>query len=142
MTATAQNLEGRPHILVVDDEADNRELLEIILSHVGYFVTCAAGGAEALASIGEQAPDLVLLDLMMPDMNGYEVVARIKADLATKHIVVIMFSALSGHDVTKRVLEAGAQALFSKPMSSTELCAKLGAHLPPSNGLGRPRLAS
>lgn len=126
---TPQNLEHRPHILVVDDEHDNRELLEIVLTHNGYFVTSAQGGIEALASIREIAPDLVLLDLMMPGMDGYEVTAAIKRDLATKHIVVILFSALNSDDVKKRALVAGAEECFGKPMGSKELCARLLLHL-------------
>jgi len=130
MTSLPQNLERRPHILVVDDEHDNRELLEIVLKHRGYFVTSAQGGLEALASIRAIAPDLVLLDLMMPLMNGYEVAAEIKRNLATQHIIVILFSALNGADVTTRALNAGAQELFRKPMGSAELYARLETHLP------------
>ena len=99
MTPSPQNLERRPHILIVDDEHDNRELLEIVLRHRGYFVTCAPGGLEALASIRDSAPDLVLLDLMMPLMDGYEVTAEIKGNLATQHIIVILFSALHGDGI-------------------------------------------
>jgi CheY-like chemotaxis protein len=130
VTPTPRNVEGRPHILIVDDEEDNRELLQIVLTHNGYFVTCAGDGLEALASIRDIAPDLVLLDLMMPGMDGYEVATEIKRNLATSHIVVILFSASNNDDVRTRAREAGALECFGKPMGSRELCDRLSVHLP------------
>ena len=127
---TLRNPEHRPHILVVDDERDNRELLDIVLTHHGYFVTSADGGLEALASIRDLPPDLVLVDLMMPGMNGYEVATAITGDLASKDIIVILFSALNSSDVTARALQAGARECFQKPMSGKELGARLSTHLP------------
>ncbi len=128
--ATLRNPEHLPHILVVDDQADNRELLEIVLKHDGYFVTSAEGGLAALASIRDLPPDLVLVDLMMPGMNGYEVATAITGDVANEHIVVILFSALNSRDVKTRATQAGARECFEKPMSSKELCARLSTHLP------------
>jgi CheY-like chemotaxis protein len=81
------------HILIVDDEPLNRQVLEVMLAPDGYSVRSAASGEEALASAAEHPPDLILLDIMMPAMDGYEVVRRIKADEATKNIPVIMVTA-------------------------------------------------
>jgi adenylate cyclase len=82
------------HILVVDDIASNRDLLTRRLVREGYRVSLAENGASALAMTGIESFDLVLLDLMMPGMNGFEVLCRLKADAGTRHIPVIMISAL------------------------------------------------
>jgi CheY-like chemotaxis protein len=116
-------------VLIVDDERDNRELLEIILTHRGFSVATAASGPEAIASVALHAPDVVLLDLMMPGMNGYQVAAVLTASDPTHRTAVIIVSALGGSDVRLLALKAGAEDLFTKPMDSTELCERLRAHL-------------
>src|SRR4029450_9396463 len=83
-----------PRILIVDDERHNRTLLEVMLTPEGFVLQAAASGEEALAIVAQHAPDLVLLDVMMPAMDGYEVTARIKADSATRNIPIIMVTAL------------------------------------------------
>ena len=85
------NMADHPaRILIVDDERRNRELLEVMLTPEGFFLQTAANGAEALAMVAEQAPDLILLDVMMPGMDGYEVTSRLKGDESTRHIPVIL----------------------------------------------------
>ena len=118
----------RSSILIVDDERDNRELLEIILTHEGFEVASVGSGLEAIASVALHAPDLILLDLMMPGMNGYQVAAKLKANEATRKIAIIMVSALGGRDVRTLALEAGADDLYAKPMDSAELCKRLRSH--------------
>ena len=81
-------------VLIVDDERHNRELLEIMLKPEGFLLLSAASGEEALALIARQPPDLILLDVMMPGMSGYDVAGKIKSDPATKNIPVIMLTAL------------------------------------------------
>jgi CheY-like chemotaxis protein len=110
---------------VVDDERDNRELLEIVLRWEDFVVTTASTGEQALAMIAELAPDLVLLDIMMPGMTGYEVVARLKADLATRHIPVIILTALADTDARGLAMRAGADDFLAKPITRGELLAKV-----------------
>ena len=81
-------------VLIVDDERHNRELLEIMLKPEGFVLQSAATGEEALALIARKPPDLILLDVMMPGMSGYDVAGKIKGDPATKNIPVIMLTAL------------------------------------------------
>jgi len=112
-------------ILIVDDEPHNRELLEIMLAPEGYVVVAAASGEAALASVAEDAPDLVLLDIKMPAMDGYEVVRRIKADLVTKNIPVIIVTALDDRDDRMLGLSAGAEDFLTKPVDRAELCVRV-----------------
>jgi len=112
-------------ILIVDDERDNRELLAIILDHEGFIVVTAASGAEALEIVAKQPPDLILVDIMMPDMDGYEVTAAIKSDPATKHVLVVMISALDDCSGRKLAQGAGAEDFFPKPMNRGELCQRV-----------------
>jgi CheY-like chemotaxis protein len=108
-------------ILVVDDERDNRELLEIVLRWEGFVVVSAPGGDEALAIIAHEPPDLVLLDVMMPGMTGYEVVAKIKDDATTRHVPVIMITALGDPNTRRLALAAGADDFLAKPITRGEL---------------------
>jgi adenylate cyclase len=117
------------HILVVDDNASNRDLLTRRLVREGYRVTAAESGASALALTAADRFDLVLLDLMMPGMSGFEVLCRLKADTSTRHIPVIMISALDELDSTVRCIEAGAEDYLPKPFNPVLLRARIGASL-------------
>jgi len=108
-------------ILVVDDEIQNRKLLELLLQPEGYAVRTAANGEEALAQIARQAPDLVLLDIMMPGMDGYQVAGAIKANPATSSIPIIMITASVGRDARMAGLNAGAEEFLMKPVDRAEL---------------------
>ena len=109
-------------ILIVDDELDNREILQIVLNWDG-FVTCtAAGGAEALLSAAADPPDLILVDLMMPTMDGYQLTTKLKQNPKTQDIPVIMLSAMSDGETRKRALSTGAEAYITKPIDRSELC--------------------
>ena len=112
-------------LLVVDDQRDNREVLEVILGSQGFVIITAGSGAEALASVAEQAPDLILLDIMMPVMDGYQLAARIKGNPATRSIPILMVTALSGAVVRTRALGAGAEDLLTKPFETAELCLRV-----------------
>ena len=123
---TSSDIAGRPaRLLVVDDERDNREVLEIVLGCEGFVILTAGSGAEALASVAEQPPDLILLDIMMPGMDGYQVAAKIKGNPATKSIPILMVTALNGPAVRTRALSAGAEDLLTKPFEAAELCKRV-----------------
>ncbi|MGH7040192.1 MAG: adenylate/guanylate cyclase domain-containing protein [Stellaceae bacterium] len=117
------------HILVVDDTAANRDLLSRRLKREGHRVTVVASGAAALAATARGAFDLVLLDLMMPGMSGFEVLARLKTSEATRHIPVIMISALDELDSIVRSIEAGAEDYLPKPFNPVLLRARINAAL-------------
>jgi DNA-binding response OmpR family regulator len=119
--AIADMAEPPARILIVDDEPDNLELLEVILAWEGFVILTAASGEEALATVAQKPVDLVLLDIMMPDMNGYEVVAKIKGNLATKSIPVMMVSALTDRNARTLGLAAGAADFLAKPLERAEL---------------------
>ena len=108
-------------ILVVDDESKNRRLLELLLQAEGYTVVTAASGEEALAVIARQAPELILLDVMMPRMDGYNVARTLKADPASADIPVIIVTALVDRAARQAGLEAGAEEFVSKPIDRHEL---------------------
>jgi CheY-like chemotaxis protein len=117
-------------ILVVDDNEDNRYTLIRRLGREGYGdVAVAADGREALDLVASRPFDLILLDIMMPEMNGYEVLERLKADDALRHIPVIMISAISELDSVVRCIELGAEDYLPKPFNSVLLRARIGASL-------------
>ncbi len=116
-------------ILVVDDNASNRDLLSRRLQRQGHTVLEAEDGTSALAVVEKETLDLVLLDLMMPGISGYEVLARLKRDPRLRDIPVIMISALSELDSIVRCIEAGADDYITKPFDPTLLRARVGASL-------------
>jgi signal transduction histidine kinase len=112
-------------VLIVDDERHNRELLEIMLAPEGLTLQSAGSGEEALALVARQSPDLILLDIMMPGMDGYEVVSQIKEGAATRNIPVIMITALDDRNARLRGLSAGAEEFLTKPVDRGELCVRV-----------------
>ncbi len=110
-----------PTILIVDDEIKNRKLLEVLLKHKGYLTLSAASGDEALAMIEERAPDLVLLDVIMPNLDGYQVAKILKAHPASCNIPIIMVSALGDRTARLAGLTAGAEEFLTKPIDRDEL---------------------
>jgi diguanylate cyclase (GGDEF)-like protein/PAS domain S-box-containing protein len=108
-------------ILIVDDEAANRKLLDTLLRAEGYGTLCVASGEAALAAIAESAPDLVLLDVMMPAMDGYQVAAQLKANPATANIPIIMVTAHIDRGARLAGLDAGAEEFLTKPVDRAEL---------------------
>jgi signal transduction histidine kinase len=112
-------------ILIVDDERHNRELLEVMLAPEGFQLLTAANGEDALALVTQQPPDLILLDIMMPGMDGYQVAARLKGSVGTKNIPVIMVTALDDRNARMRGLRAGAEDFLSKPVDRAELSVRV-----------------
>jgi class 3 adenylate cyclase len=116
-------------ILVVDDTESNRDLLSRRLVREGHVVESVADGRAALERLAADSFDLVLLDLMMPGMNGFEALCRIKAEPRTRHVPVIMISALDEFDSIVRCIEAGAEDYLPKPFNPVLLRARLNASL-------------
>ena len=112
-------------ILVVDDVALNIKLLADLLGAKGYATCTAASGTEALAKLGSERPDLVLLDVMMPGMSGYEVCAAIRADPANAMLPVVLVTALDPAKERAKGLDAGADDFLAKPVSQHELLARV-----------------
>jgi putative two-component system response regulator len=108
-------------ILAVDDELMNRELIAAILGKEGYSVLYAENGEEALAVLGSRVVDVILMDVMMPVMDGFEAVRRIKANESLKNIPIIMLTALSDKNSLKESLRLGANEFLSKPFELDEL---------------------
>jgi adenylate cyclase len=112
-------------VLVVDDQAPNRKLLADLLLFNGYAVETASGGREALEKIRALQPDLVLLDVVMPDLSGYEVCKALRADPDTGILPVVMVTALDPAQERIKGLEAGADDFLSKPINAPELLARV-----------------
>lgn len=108
-------------ILIVDDEPKNRSLLEVLLKPEGYLTVTANSGEEALAIVAEKPPDLILLDVMMPGLDGHDVAAKLKGNPATRNLPIIMLSALGDRGSKLAGLNAGAEDFLTKPIDRVEL---------------------
>ena len=118
-------MRDRSLVLVVDDQAPNRKLLADLLGAKGYAVATAESGEEALVAIARVKPDLVLLDVVMPGLSGYEVCRAIRADPATGILPVVMATALDPTEERIKGLEAGADDFLTKPINAPELLARV-----------------
>jgi adenylate cyclase len=112
-------------ILVVDDQPANVKLLEKLLMATGYEVVTAASGQDALAKVAEQSPDLVLLDVVMPKMSGYEVCRALRQDPRTALLPIVMVTALDPAEERVKGIESGADDFLSKPINQAELLARV-----------------
>lgn len=112
-------------ILIVDDTPKNIQVLGIMLKADGFNISVAQSGEEALEVVGKVMPDLILLDYMMPGLNGYEVLSRLKGDLALRHIPVVMVSALDEVENVIRCIENGADDYLTKPFNAALLKARI-----------------
>lgn len=112
-------------MLVVEDQEDNRRILRDLLTSAGYEMIEAVTGEEGIALAEAHRPDLILMDIQLPGLDGYEATRRIKANLALRHIPIIAVTsyALSGDDA--KALEAGCDAYIAKPYSPRELLTKI-----------------
>lgn len=115
----------RPSILVIDDNPTNFEVIEILLSSENYLLHFASSGQRALARLDMFRPDLILLDLMMPDLNGIEVCCRIRASPQWQMVPILMVSALDDRRDIEQCRSAGANGYIVKPVSRKELVTKI-----------------
>jgi two-component system cell cycle response regulator DivK len=117
-------------ILVVEDEEDNRRIMHDLLTSAGYEVIEAVTGEDGVSAAETHRPDLILMDIQLPGLDGYEATRQIKANPALSQIPIIAVTsyALSGDDV--KAFEAGCDAYVSKPFSPRELLAKIREYLP------------
>jgi two-component system, cell cycle response regulator DivK len=117
-------------VLVIDDHEDNRRILRDLLRSAGYEVIEATTGEDGVATAQARTPNLILMDIQLPGIDGYEATRRIKADDTLRHIplIVVTSYALSGDDA--KALAAGADAYVAKPFSPRAMLAKIRQHLP------------
>jgi len=108
-------------ILIVDDDARNVRVLEAMLHADGHATLTAGSGQHALQVATSEIPDMILLDVMMPDMNGFEVVEKLKGHAATQDIPIVMITALDDRESRLYALQAGADEFISKPVDRAEL---------------------
>ena len=119
-------------ILVVDDEPDVVTMMEHALVSEGYEVLPAYDGISALDIAGSERPDLILLDIMMPMMSGYEVCEQLKSNPQTQHIPILCVTSAHGIQTRNSAQKAGAQGILIKPFMPAELIAQIQRHLPES----------
>ena len=123
---------GPVRILIVDDDRDTLQLVELVLRSAGLEVVRAENGREALERLAADLPALVLCDVLMPEMDGFETLVRIRNDPRTMHLPVIMLSALGQEKDVQRALDYGANSYVSKPFSLRRLVAEVTSYLPGS----------
>jgi two-component system, OmpR family, alkaline phosphatase synthesis response regulator PhoP len=118
-----------PRVLIADDNPQGVELLEAYLTGTDYETQIAYDGEETLRKITDWHPDIVLLDIMMPKISGFEVCKRLRANPQTADIVVLMVTALDQHSDIDRAVEAGTDDFLTKPINKAELLVRLKAAL-------------
>lgn len=114
-------MSNSPRILIADDNVANRELLEAYLANIECEVETAVDGQDTLTKVGIFKPDLILLDVMMPKMNGFEVCRQLKSDPSSAKIMILMVTALSELGDIERAVAAGTDDFLSKPINKIEL---------------------
>ncbi len=125
-------------VLVAEDNPQGAELLEAYVTGGGYDVRTAADGESTLRLVREWKPDLILLDVMMPKLSGFEVCKRLKADPATRDIAVIMVTALDQPSDVERAVEVGTNDFLTKPINKTDLLLRIKSMLATRRGKELP----
>ena len=119
----------KPRVLIVDDDPSVLRMMEYVFDRADYEVHLATNGPEALSKVNETKPDLIILDVMMPDVNGLEVCQRLRAEPASAHLPIIMLSAKDQLEDKVNGFEAGADDYVAKPVDPRELLARAKALL-------------
>jgi CheY-like chemotaxis protein len=125
MTDQPNTEEINGKILIVDDNVQNVELLQAYLEGLPVISIVAHDGLEAIEQVGKEQPDLILLDIMMPKMSGFEVCKKLKADPATRDIPIIMITALNEISDIERGVECGTDDFLTKPVNKLELLTRV-----------------
>ena len=123
-------------ILIVDDNEKNVSILEVLLKHAGYVCVCAASGAKGVELARLEKPDLILMDIQMPDMDGFVATQTILADDFTRDIPVIGVTAYASPTTRAQALRTGMAAIFEKPIDHKLFVAQIRALLPPGKIAG------
>ncbi|BDU71756.1 hypothetical protein METEAL_09300 [Mesoterricola silvestris] len=131
--------EAPSHILIVDDVPRNLQVLALLLDKAGYRVSMAMDGAKALAMVQVEPPDLILLDVMMPELDGLEVCRRLKADPSVREIPVIFLTAKAELEDLQEGFRLGAVDYVTKPFRGGELLARVATHVKLGQALERER---
>jgi DNA-binding response OmpR family regulator len=127
--SAARGASRKPRVLIVDDDPLIRDLVRAVLEDASYDLDEASSGEEALRVASRRPPDVVLLDVMMPGLNGFEVAEQMKRDAKTSDAVVIMLTAKDAPEDRRRGLDAGADVYFTKPFSPLELLTTISGAL-------------
>ena len=130
-----------PRILVVDDDPNSRKIIELMLLSQGYSLLFAENGREAVTRASESIPDLILMDVLMPIMNGHEATRQIKADPRTKAIPIVALTALAFASDRQEALAVGCDGYLSKPFTRRELIEIVSHYLPPEKAPSNSRQA-
>jgi two-component system, OmpR family, alkaline phosphatase synthesis response regulator PhoP len=120
---------SKERILIAEDQPEGLELLEAYLDAADYDIETAVDGEDALKKVQSFHPDLILLDVMMPRISGFEVCKRLKANAQTRDIVILMITALDQHHDIDRAVEVGTNDFLTKPINKTELLLRIKAAL-------------
>jgi len=118
-----------PHILLVEDNERNRDMLSRRLQRKGYTVACAVDGAQGVAQARSTRPDLILMDMSLPVLDGWEATRQLKADPATRHIPIVALTAHAMASDEQQALEAGCDDFDTKPVDLARLLGKINALL-------------
>lgn len=129
LSADQKEMISNSIILIVDDTPENLEILGIILNEAGFKISVATNGKQAIAVARAKPPDLILMDVMMPGIDGYETCEKLKADPLTAHIPVIFLTARSGGNEVIRGFEAGGLDYVIRPFNTSELLARVLTHI-------------
>ncbi len=125
----SERSDGRPHILLVEDNATIRDAFCLLLTESGYEMSCASCGEEALKSLRETVPDLILMDLGLPDIPGLELTRRLKEDEATRDIPVVAITGRAQEADERACRAAGCAAHIAKPVNSRDLLEMIPAFI-------------
>ncbi len=128
-SAMSRENELKKTVLIVEDSPTSRKVIAMVLSRKGYLVQEAVNGQQALRMIDDARPHLILLDAMLPDMTGYDILARLQQDLGLKEIPVVMLTAKDSPMDREKGIRAGSSAYLTKPFNPEKLLSVIGSYI-------------